>query len=82
MRIMLAENKALENDLRLKIGGANQAVEVLGQIRKRKVILGEERKVILEEISQLKTLERAFQQGWRPGVVDRAGFAGDRNAGQ
>ena len=66
---MLAENKALENDLRLKVGGANQAVEVLGKIRERKVILDEERKAILEEISQLKTLERAFSKDGVPALL-------------
>lgn len=65
----LAENKALENDLRLKVGGANQAVEVLGKIRKRKVILDEERKAILEEISQLKILERAFSKDGVPALL-------------
>lgn len=57
------------NRLRMQVGGAIQAVEVLKSVKERKKILGEQREVITQKISSYKDLERAFGKEGVPALL-------------
>jgi len=65
----LIENKDLANQLRLQVGGATQAVEVLAQLRQRRKKINDEREDLQEQISQLKILDRAFSKDGIPALL-------------
>jgi DNA repair protein SbcC/Rad50 len=58
-----------ENRLRMRLGGAKQAVEVLKTQRQRKKDLGEKRLDITRRIGRIKTLERAFSKDGVPALL-------------
>jgi DNA repair protein SbcC/Rad50 len=58
-----------ENRLRLQVGGAVQAVEVLKVLRKRHAIKTGERAEVAGQIARLKTLERAFGKDGVPALL-------------
>jgi DNA repair protein SbcC/Rad50 len=58
-----------ENRLRLQVGGAVQAVEVLKVLRKRHAVKTGERTEVTGQIARLKTLERAFSKDGVPALL-------------
>ena len=69
LEVQLTQKKEQENTLRLQVGGANQAVEVLAHIRTRKENLQEKRISLQKEISKLKILERACSKDGVPALL-------------
>jgi exonuclease SbcC len=62
-----------ENRLRMDVGGARQAVDVIKNLRKRQVENQKEREEIGRVTGQLKTLERAFSKDGIPALlIDQA----------
>jgi exonuclease SbcC len=62
-----------ENLLRMEVGGARQAVDVIKDQRKRQVEYQKQRDEIGRVIGQLKTLERAFSKDGIPALlIDQA----------
>jgi DNA repair protein SbcC/Rad50 len=58
-----------ENRLRMQLGGAKQAVEVIKTQRQRKNDLGDKRLEITRRIGRLKMLERAFGKDGVPALL-------------
>jgi exonuclease SbcC len=58
-----------ENRLRMQVGGAVQAVEVLKSLRKRHAEYGSRRQELASKIAQLKMLERAFSKDGVPALL-------------
>jgi DNA repair protein SbcC/Rad50 len=58
-----------ENRLRMQVGGAVQAVEVLKVLRKRQIEKNEQRAETAGQIARLKTLERAFGKDGVPALL-------------
>ena len=58
-----------ENQLRMQVGGARQAVEVLKTLKKRQQDLKDERCEFTHRIAQLLTLERAFGKDGIPALL-------------
>lgn len=58
-----------ENKKRSELGGAQQRVDVLSTQRTRKVQFETEREVLLKQIAQHKTLERAFGKDGVPALL-------------
>jgi exonuclease SbcC len=61
--------KQRENQLRMDVGGANQAVEVLKSLRKRQKELNSEKSEHTRKITRLKTLEHAFSKDGIPALL-------------
>ncbi|HUF37339.1 MAG TPA: SMC family ATPase [Anaerolineales bacterium] len=58
-----------ENQLRMRIGSAQQKVDVLDSLRERKAALDEEKAGCLAQIAHLKQLERAFGKDGVPALL-------------
>ncbi len=58
-----------ENRLRTQVGGAQQAVEVLKNLRARLADIQEERKNLARQVGQLKSLEQAFGKDGVPALL-------------
>ena len=58
-----------ENQVRMQVGGANQAVEVLKTLQERKKELTKQREAVMVKITRLKTLERAFGKDGVPALL-------------
>jgi DNA repair protein SbcC/Rad50 len=65
----LFELQEQENRMRMQVGGAVQAVEVLKVLRKRHAEKTIQRAEIAGQIARLKTLERAFSKDGVPALL-------------
>jgi exonuclease SbcC len=61
--------KTEESQLRMKVGAAAQAVEVLKNLRTRQAELSAERSAVQSQIARLKSLERAFSKDGIPALL-------------
>lgn len=58
-----------ENILRMQIGAAQQKVDVLGDLKKRRSALESRKQTLLTQISRYKQLEKAFSQNGVPALL-------------
>lgn len=65
----LLQLREQENQLRMEVGAARQQVEVLGDLKTRRVSLQAERKTQSRLIGQYKQLERAFSKDGVPALL-------------